>query len=206
MPAPPARPAKPAAPVPPAQPATPTPTAPQPTAGAVPAPAAPAPSAPVVAPAQPTQSAASQEAAKPALATPESVARAKPHGRADENGTVYVSVAGQEYECGQFPDATEDEAIAYFARKFDDAEAQVDLLEQRLAAKAATTDMRKTVEHVREQVAARGMVGDLAGLAARLDSLDVSIGQAEVREKEEQQRAKAEQLAHRTAIVEAARP
>ncbi|GAA4702653.1 DUF349 domain-containing protein [Kocuria gwangalliensis] len=206
VPAPPARPAKPAAPAAPgpARPATPAHVAPHPTAGAVPVPAAAAPSAPVVAPAEPAQSAASHETAKPSLATPESVARAKQHGRADENGTVYVSVAGQEYECGQFPDATEDEAIAYFARKFDDAEAQVDLLEQRLAAKAPTTDMRKTVEHVREQVAARGMVGDLAGLAARLDTLDVSIGQAEVREKEDQQRAKAEQLAHRTAIVEAA--
>lgn len=175
----------------------------------MPAPAGPAPSAPVVAPAQPaqsapTQTAPAQEAAKPALATPESVARAKQHGRADENGTVYVTVDGEEHECGQFPNATEDEAIAYFARKFDDAEAQVDLLEQRLAAKAPTTDMRKTVEHVREQVAARGMVGDLAGLSTRLDALDVAIGEAETREKEEQQKAKAEQLAHRTAIVEAA--
>ena len=175
----------------------------------MPAPAGPAPSAPVVAPAQPaqsapTQTAPAQEAAKPALATPESVARAKQHGRADENGTVYVTVDGEEHECGQFPNATEDEAIAYFARKFDDAEAQVDLLEQRLAAKAPTTDMRKTGEHVREQVAARGMVGDLAGLSTRLDALDVAIGEAETREKEEQQKAKAEQLAHRTAIVEAA--
>lgn len=175
----------------------------------MPAPAGPAPSAPVVAPAQPaqsapTQTAPAQEAAKPALATPESVARAKQHGRADENGTVYVTVDGEEHECGQFPNATEDEAIAYFARKFDDAEAQVDLLKQRLAAKAPTTDMRKTVEHVREQVAARGMVGDLAGLSTRLDALDVAIGEAETREKEEQQKAKAEQLAHRTAIVEAA--
>lgn len=207
MPTPPTKPAKPAAPAAPAnpaKPATPAHVISQSTGGAVPAPAAPAPSAPVVAPTQAAQSAPAQEKAKPALATPESVARAKQHGRADENGTVYVTVNGEEHECGQFPNATEDEAIAYFARKFDDAEAQVDLLEQRLAAKAPTTDMRKTVDHVREQVAARGMVGDLAGLSARLDALDGAIGQAEAREKEEQQKAKAEQLAHRTAIVEAA--
>lgn len=209
MPTPPAKPAKPAAPATPAKPATPANVAPQPPAGAVPAPSGPAPAAPVVAPAQPAQSAPAtsapaQEAAKPALATPDSVARAKQHGRADENGTVYVTVDGEEHECGQFPNATQDEAIAYFARKFDDAEAQVDLLEQRLAAKAPTTDMRKTVAHVREQVAARGMVGDLAGLSARLEALDTAIGQAETREKEEQQKAKAEHLAQRTAIVEAA--
>lgn len=204
MPTPPAKPAAPVTPAAPPKPATPANVVPQASAGAVPAPAGPAPSAPVVAPAQPAQTAPAQETAKPALATPDSVARAKKHGRADENGTVYVTVDGEEHECGQFPNATQDEAIAYFARKFDDAEAQVDLLEQRLAAKAPTTDMRKTVEHVREQVAARGMVGDLAGLSARLDALDVAIGEAETREKEEQQKAKAEHLAQRTAIVEAA--
>ncbi len=204
MPTPPAKPAAPVTPAAPPKPATPANVVPQASAGAVPAPAGPAPSAPVVAPAQPAQTAPAQETAKPALATPDSVARAKKHGRADENGTVYVTVDGEEHECGQFPNATQDEAIAYFARKFDDAEAQVDLLEQRLAAKAPTTDMRKTVEHVREQVAARGMVGDLTGLSARLDALDVAIGEAETREKEEQQKAKAEHLAQRTAIVEAA--
>ena len=202
MPAPPAGAPKPAAPAKPA--AALGHATPKPPSGPVPAPAGPAPSTPVVAPAQPAQSAPAQESAKPALATPDSVARAKKHGRADENGTVYVTVDGQEHECGQFPNATEDEAIAYFARKFDDAEAQVDLLEQRLAAKAPTTDMRKTVAHVREQVAAHGMVGDLAALGARLDALDSAIGEAETREKEEQRRAKAEHLAHRTAIVEAA--
>lgn len=163
-----------------------------------------APSAAAPASSQPVHPAPKQEAGKPALATGDSVARAKQFARADENGTVYVNVAGTEYECGQFPDATEDEAIAYFARKFDDAEAQVDLLEQRLAAKAPTTDMRKTVEHVREQVRAHSMAGDLAGLDARLDSLDTAITQAQAREKEAQLQAKAEQLAHRTAIVEAA--
>ncbi|OBA49022.1 MULTISPECIES: DUF349 domain-containing protein [Kocuria] len=130
--------------------------------------------------------------------------RARAFGRADENGTVYVSVQGTEYACGQFPDATPDEALAYFARKFDDAEAQVALLEQRIAAKAPAGDMRKTVDHVREQVDAHTMVGDLTDLSTRLDTLEDAIKVALNREREETKAAKAQQLAHRTAIVEAA--
>jgi len=132
------------------------------------------------------------------------VARAKRFGRADENGTVYVTVQGTEYECGQFPDATSDEALAYFARKFDDAEAQVALLEQRIAAKAPAGDMRKTVQHVREQVDAHAMVGDLVDLSTRLDTLEDAIRVALEREREESKKHRAEQLARRTAIVEEA--
>ncbi|GEC98537.1 hypothetical protein KVA01_06920 [Kocuria varians] len=147
---------------------------------------------------------ASAEVPHTALAPAESVARAKKFGRVAEDGTVYVTVQGTEYECGQFPDATPDEALAYFARKFDDAEAQVALLEQRIAAKAPAGDMRKTVAHVREQVDAHGMVGDLTELSTRLDTLEDAIRVALEREREEARKHKAEQLARRTEIVEAA--
>ena len=144
------------------------------------------------------------DAAHPALAPAESVARARKFGRADENGTVYVTVRDAEHECGQFPDATPDEALAYFARKFDDAEAQVALLEQRIAARAPAGEMRKTVAHVREQVDAHTMVGDLVDLSTRLDTLEDAIRVALDREREEAKAHKAEQLARRTAIVEEA--
>lgn len=186
-------------PEPPAAPAAPPATAPAgrpaPRAPKLPAAGKPA-HAPVPAP-QP-------DAAHPALAPAESVARAKKFGRADENGTVYVSVQGTEHECGQFPDATPDEALAYFARKFDDAEAQVALLEQRIAAKAPAGEMRKTVAHVREQVDAHTMVGDLLDLSTRLDTLEDAIRVALDREREEARARRTEQLAHRTAIVEEA--
>ena len=174
----------------PATPAAPSTPKPTPSAAPAPAPAA----------AQPRPA----EGTHAALAPADSVERARAFGRADENGTVYVSVQGTEYACGQFPDATPDEALAYFARKFDDAEAQVALLEQRIAAKAPAGDMRKTVDHVREQVDAHTMVGDLTDLSTRLDTLEDAIKVALNREREETKAAKAQQLAHRTAIVEAA--
>lgn len=176
----------------------PTPVPAPPARGPVPAPRpAPAPK-PAAVPPPPAA------AARPAPAQPEALARAQRYGRAAADGTVYVTVAGVETECGQYPDATPDEALGYFARKFDDAAAQVTLLEQRLAAKAPTGEMRRTVAHVREQLEARAMVGDLAGLAERLDALDTALSEAQEREKDEQRRARAEQLAYRTGIVEAA--
>lgn len=183
----------PATPAPTPRPSAPTPGAPSPSAAGRPTPAA-ATSTPGTA----------AESAPAALSPAESVARAKRFGRADENGTVYVTVQGTEYECGQFPDATSDEALVYFARKFDDAEAQVALLEQRIAAKAPAGDMRKTVQHVREQVDAHAMVGDLVDLSTRLDTLEDAIRVALEREREESKKHRAEQLARRTAIVEEA--
>lgn len=181
-------------------PATPAASAPKPAAPSTPKPTPSAAPAPAPAAAQPRPA----EGTHAALAPADSVERARAFGRADENGTVYVSVQGTEYACGQFPDATPDEALAYFARKFDDAEAQVALLEQRIAAKAPAGDMRKTVDHVREQVDAHTMVGDLTDLSTRLDTLEDAIKVALNREREETKAAKAQQLAHRTAIVEAA--
>ena len=202
-----------AAPAPTPRPSAPTPGAPSPSGAGRPTPAAPkAPSpaalkTPAAATSTPGTAGAAPhtaETAPAALSPAESVARAKAFGRADENGTVYVTVRGTEYECGQFPDATSDEALAYFARKFDDAEAQVELLEQRIAAKAPAGEMRKTVQHVREQVDAHAMVGDLVDLSTRLDTLEDAIRVALEREREESKKHKAEQLARRTAIVEEA--
>ncbi|GAA2506800.1 DUF349 domain-containing protein [Kocuria salsicia] len=197
----------PATPAPTPRPSAPTPGAPSPSAAGRPTPAAPKTPSPAAlkTPAAATSTpGTAAESAPAALSPAESVARAKRFGRADENGTVYVTVQGTEYECGQFPDATSDEALVYFARKFDDAEAQVALLEQRIAAKAPAGDMRKTVQHVREQVDAHAMVGDLVDLSTRLDTLEDAIRVALEREREESKKHRAEQLARRTAIVEEA--
>ena len=169
--------------------------------GATPVPGPPATPAPVPGPAP---SPAKPEAPRPAPPRPESLARAPRYGRVGADGTVDGPVAGTETACGQFPEATPDEALAYFARKFDDAQAQVVLLEQRLSAKAPAAELRRTVAHVRELVGARTMVGDLAGLEQRLEALDAAVTEAQEREKQEQRRARAEQLAYRTGIVEAA--
>ncbi|MFI7482363.1 DUF349 domain-containing protein [Kocuria sp. M1R5S2] len=172
----------------------PVPKPPVPGPGPGPAPATPAaPAAPTTAPAATTTA--------PALASPESVARARKFGRVTEDGHVHVVVDGEEVLCGQFPDASEDEALAYFARKFDDVEAQVALLEQRVAAGAPAADMLTTVEHLAEQVAQRNMLGDLKELESRLEALRPAIRELESAERAAHEAQRAEHLAAREAIV-----
>ncbi|HYI33176.1 MAG TPA: DUF349 domain-containing protein, partial [Glaciibacter sp.] len=42
----------------------------------------------------------------------------QPWGRVDESGTVYVREGDGERAVGQYPDATPEEALAYFERKY----------------------------------------------------------------------------------------
>ena len=69
----------------------------------------------------------------------------QPWGRVDETGTVFVRTSDGEREVGQYPDATAEEALAYFERKYADLAGQVTLLEQRVKRGAPATDISKAV-------------------------------------------------------------
>ena len=185
---------KPAVPTPPQQAAAAPATPAAPAAAPAPGPGAAPSAAPAPAPNPGTTAA-------PALASPETLERARPFGRVTEDGHVYVVVDGEEVLCGQFPDATEDEALGYFARKFEDVEAQVALLEQRVAAGAPSSDMLKTVDHLAEQVAQRNMLGDVKALEARLEALRPAIRELEAAERAAHEAQRAQNVAAREAIV-----
>lgn len=121
--------------------------------------------------------------------------------RVEEDGHVFLIVDGEEFPVGQYPDASREEALGYFVRKYDDVAGQVTLLEQRVHAKAPTTDMRKTASHLAEQVAERKMVGDVRALEARLEALTALISELESAEKAEQDAARTRERETREAIV-----
>jgi len=188
--APAAQPAAEAAPAAPAPSPRPTPAprpAPTPAAFAARPKAKPSPAAPAPAPA--------------AVSSAASLAEAARWGRAEGDGHVFLTIDGTEYPVGQYPGVSADEALGYFARKFDDVVAQIDLLEQRVSSKAPTTDMQKTVTHLREQLAERNTVGDFRSAEARLDALVTQIGELEKAEKAEHDAVRAAELAAREAIV-----
>ncbi|MGO4190517.1 DUF349 domain-containing protein [Arthrobacter sp. YAF17] len=177
-------------------------------------PAAPAATTPAPAPARPAPSPAAFAArpkAKPSPAAPAaapaavssaaSLAEAARWGRVEGDGHVFLTVDGEEHPVGQYPGVSDDEALGYFARKFDDIVAQIVLLEQRVSSKAPTTDMQKTVAHLREQLAERNMVGDLRSAEARLDTLSQQITALEKAEKAEHDAVRAAELKAREAIV-----
>ncbi|MDP9996716.1 DUF349 domain-containing protein [Pseudarthrobacter sulfonivorans] len=175
----------------------------EPAAGqpAAPAPAPrPAPS-PAAFAARPKPAAAAPAAAAAPVASATSLAEAARWGRVEGDGHVFLTIDGEEHPVGQYPGVSNDEALGYFARKYDDIVAQVLLLEQRVSSKAPSTDMQKTVTHLREQLAERNMVGDLRSAEARLDAVSAQITELEKTEKAEHDAVRTAELAAREAIV-----
>ena len=174
-----------------------------PAAVAVPGPsAAPRPAPSPAAFASRPKPAATAPAAAPAPVVPAtSLAEASRWGRVEGDGHVFLTIDGEEQPVGQYPGVSDDEALTYFARKFDDILAQIVLLEQRVSSKAPSTDMQKTVTHLREQLAERNMVGDLRAAEARLDALSEQVKELEKTEKAEHDAVRATELAAREAIV-----
>ncbi|MGI4894409.1 MAG: DUF349 domain-containing protein [Janthinobacterium lividum] len=152
-------------------PAAPRPPMPRP----VPRPVAPPrPATPVDADADAVSTPTTETPTTPEVIHPTSVDReaAAAFGRVDESGTVWVRRGDGEHEVGQYPDATPEEAIAYFVRKFEEVVAQVDLFEQRLrSTELAGKDISTGVTTLRTALEETHAVGDLDALAARVEAL-----------------------------------
>lgn len=125
-------------------------------------------------------------------------------GSVGQDGNVYVDYRGQRLLVGAYPEASPEEAVAYFARKFDELEAQVALLESRVERKAPAADSAQAAAHLQDQLEQRGVVGDIASLESRLAALQERIQQRTAEEKTENEQAKSRNLAERERIVAAA--
>ena len=123
-------------------------------------------------------------------------------GRVGEDGSVFVRTAEGEREVGAYPGATPDEALHYFARKFDELYASADLLHQRLvntdlSAKDATEGLAKLREHCAEA----NVVGDLVGLDAKVTEIEGLVAARKATETAERNAARAAAAVEREAIV-----
>ncbi len=157
-------------------------------------PAAPKPSAlprpPVPTPAALAKSAPHPPAAAapPVITTDHSASAA--FGRVDENGVVFVRTTEGEKEVGSYPGASHEQALTYFARKYDELFASAVLLEQRVAQpEVASKDVADGLKTLKAQVAEAAVVGDLDALSVKLD--EIQSGIAAKRSVEQQHRAEA---------------
>ncbi len=142
---------------------------------------------------------------EPEQSTPDvtaSDAAAQAWGRVAEDGTVFVRTADGERPVGQMPDATAEEALAFFTKRYDDLAFEVELLEKRVRSGALAPDEATgSVKKVRGAVHEAQAVGDLAALEARLDQLTLTIAsqreqrKAERAEKLERARGEKERIA-----------
>ncbi len=126
-------------------------------------------------------------------------------GRADEDGTVYVRTTDGERKVGQYPGVSQDEALAYFVRKYEDLAAQVSLLEQRVkAGQVSPADSETTIKRLEPLIRDANAVGDLDGLLTRLNALAPAVEQLREETQKAKQEARAAVIAERTVIVEEA--
>ncbi len=126
-------------------------------------------------------------------------------GRVDADGTVWVRTAAGERSVGQYPGATETEALAYFTRKYEDLKAQVDLLEQRLkAGQVSPADAEQTIRRLAATIPAANAVGDLDGLTARLEALSPLAEQRRTSLEKARAEARERSLTARQVLVEEA--
>lgn len=140
--------------------------------------------------------------APPTFNTP--LEEAAKFGRVSEDGHVFLIIDGTEHPVGQYPDATAEEALAYFVRKHDEVVSALMLLEQRVAALAPSSDMNKTLDTLSATVAERAMVGDIPALESRIEAAREAVADLIVTERKVNEELRATELASREAIVKEA--
>lgn len=126
----------------------------------------------------------------------------KPYGRVDEDGTVYVLTSDGERKVGQIPDATPAEALAFYVKRFEALELEVQILQTRVQNGALSPeDARQTIRSLKKSIESANAVGDLAALLARLDALTPLLAEQTEARKAERSRQHAATRAAKEAMV-----
>lgn len=141
----------------------------------------------------------------PPTVPPVSTSESATFGRVAEDGTVYVRDGEDERAVGSYPDATNEEALAYFARKYDELAANTLLLEQRLEqTELSAHEARESLKTLRDQIGEANVVGDLPALRERVSKIEIAVKDRQRAETEKRAEAKAEATKVRESLVEEA--
>ncbi|WP_040160766.1 DUF349 domain-containing protein [Mobilicoccus massiliensis] len=119
-----------------------------------------------------------------------------------DDGTVFVRIGEEEREVGSYPGASAEEALAYFARKFDEVAALAELLHQRvtqtdLSAKEGADGLKRLRDAVKDLRA----VGDFPALFVRIEDIATAVEVRRATENQERSAAREEAIKAREAIV-----
>lgn len=126
-------------------------------------------------------------------------------GRVDADGTVYVKTAEGERVVGSWQAGAPEEGLAHFARRFADLVTEVELTEARLNSGAADANHSlSTIHRLRASLAEAHVVGDIDGLATRLDRLAGLAEEKAGEARAARDAARTEALARKTMLVEEA--
>lgn len=128
--------------------------------------------------------------------------QANQFGRVDENNNVYVVDQGVERHIGQYLGVSADDAMAFYVRKFDDLEAQVRILEQRIASNSSNPkSLVASFTKLQDDLVQPQAVGDLGALRARVAKLAEKVSVVSEQASKEQEAAIEAALNARAAIA-----
>jgi hypothetical protein len=116
-------------------------------------------------------------------------------GRVDSENNVYVIEPNGERKVGQVPNVSQEEALAYFVKKYEGLEGSVRLLEQRVAKKADADSISKTAAKLTVDLIDASAVGNLQSLRERVLVLAPKIQDLLNLKKEENKEGIAQALA-----------
>ena len=175
-------------------------------APAAPPAAPPAPAAPTPRPMAPSPAAlASRMSARPAAPAAAPVHQhsdSARFGRVDDEGHVFVTVGDAEREVGSYPGAGPDEALQYFARKYDEVAGSAELLQQRLAnADVPAKEIAEGLTTLKQHVSEAKVVGDLAALDATVAAIEAGLATKRSTEQAVRAEARAAAAAERETLV-----
>ncbi len=126
-------------------------------------------------------------------------------GRVEADGTVILLAPEGEVVVGQWAAGTPAEGLAFFGRKYDDLVVEIDLIEKRLSDHRAPAEQAEAVlVRVREALAARSFVGDIAGLEARCDRVAASVEAAKAANRARKAEQREAALVQRRALTDEA--
>lgn len=146
-------------------------------------------------------------AGAPAPAAPAAPPASDPSqfGRVDDDGNVYLRTPDGEVIVGQWAAGEPAEGLAFFGRKYDDLVVEVDLIAARLAdGKTSGEQADGVVAKVREAIAGRSFVGDIAALESKCDALAAAAGAAREQAKERKAAEREAVLLQRRVLAEEA--
>ncbi|RNE49337.1 DUF349 domain-containing protein [Corynebacterium alimapuense] len=93
-------------------------------------------------------------------------------GRVAEDGAVFVRVGDSERQIGSWQAGTPEEGLAHYGTRFEDLATEVELLEARLLSHPDdAAAIKKSARQLQESLPTAAVIGDLAALATRLDSI-----------------------------------
>ena len=93
-------------------------------------------------------------------------------GRVADDGTVFVKEGEGEREVGQFPDASKEEALALYARRYLDLKAKLDLFANRLkSSNVKNREIDESIKTLSAEIEQPAVVGDIEALKSQFEAL-----------------------------------